>query len=204
MAATIWKAPSKKDHPYVPLAKQNSGPLWVHPKVPTQLQTEFRTNYGREGIQRPPLSYCQTRYLSTGSLSRPATADATALAARSGSAVASSMRHEVSSRQTYLRQSRLSSNASPEQEPGYMERRAYCVCSSARGSESGEDGILDPAALFATSSGRYGQGSLPRWVNDKSCGKPQSPEVAFASNMIGCGIPFDASIRFNKAGDLGR
>ncbi|OLQ12313.1 hypothetical protein AK812_SmicGene3766 [Symbiodinium microadriaticum] len=53
-AAFASAAPSNKDKPYVPLAKQNSGPLWAPPKVPTQLQTEFRTHYGhfREGPKR--------------------------------------------------------------------------------------------------------------------------------------------------------
>eukprot|EP00439_Symbiodinium_sp_Y106_P083359 s112_g23.t1 len=135
MAATIWKAPSNKDKPYVPLAKQNSGPLWAPPKVPTQLQTEFRTHYGhfREGPKRPGLSFCESRYLSTQSSSRPVTADL-ALAGRSGSAVAASMRHEVSSRPSYLRHSRLSSNAS--------------LCSSARGSEADEVGGPCPASAL--------------------------------------------------------
>ncbi|CAK9013901.1 unnamed protein product [Durusdinium trenchii] len=56
--------------------------------------------------------------------------------------------------------------------------------------------------MYSTSSKQYGKGTLPSWVNDKNCGKPMSPEATFASNMIKCGIPCDASIRFSKAGDL--
>mmetsp|Transcript_49237 Transcript_49237/g.92322 ORF Transcript_49237/g.92322 Transcript_49237/m.92322 type:complete len:202 (+) Transcript_49237:61-666(+) len=191
-ARTVWKNPSKtKDQPYVPLAKLNSGPLWAHPKAPVQLQTEFRTHYGhfRDGAKRPILSFAESRWLSTGDLSRPVTADATGFEARSGSAVAAALGREVVSRGSF-RPTILSSSAS--------------VCSSARRSEVDEDDLLDPAALFATTSGRYGQGTLPAWVNDKKSSKPMSPEVSFASNMIQCGIPFDASIRFSKAGDLGR
>lgn len=186
-----WPDRSKNKEPAIPTAKQTAGPLWASPKKPIPVQTEFRTHFGHWQHGKC-LRFQPSRFVGPWERAndmRPVTADY-GLLSRSGSAVATAI-HGTGWQQQGLKSS----------DSTFSSRRpSNGSLFSDRGSE--EDDVLDPAAMYCTSSEHYGKGSLPSWVNDKKCAKPMSPEASFASSMIKCGIPFDASIRFNKAGDL--
>eukprot|EP00435_Cladocopium_sp_Y103_P055577 s471_g18.t1 len=192
--STVWAGTwprSKNQEPPMPTAKQTSGPLWASPKKPVPVQTEFRTHFGHWQHGKC-LRFQPSRFVGPWERAndmRPITADY-GLLSRSGSAVATAI-HGAGWQQQGLKSSDSTfSSRRPSKGSLFSDRR------------SEEDDVLDPAAMYCTSSEHYGKGSLPSWVNDKKCAKPMSPEASFASSMIKCGIPFDASIRFNKAGDL--